>query len=135
MPRKVNEWRGKTPDTRAPPRVLLRVFQRVNGICHISGRKIMPGERWQAEHIVALINGGENRESNLAPALVGPHKEKTRRDLAEKKRVAKRAKSHVGVTRPAGEIKSRGFAPSAKPEREPLPVVNGLTGIARRYSG
>ncbi len=123
MARAVPEWIGKTDDSKPPPRVLLRIFQREGGVCHISGRKIAPGEMWQAEHKIALVNGGENRESNLFPALVGPHKEKTKRDLAEKSRVAARAKSHLGATRPKGQIKSRGFEKTERKhaDRAPLP--------------
>ena len=125
MARAVKEWIGKTDDTKPPPRVLLRIFAREDGRCHISGRKIQPGEKWQADHKIALINGGENRESNLYPALVGPHAEKTKADVAEKSRVADLAKRHIGARRPKQTIASapgslRG--PVKKHEgREPLP--------------
>ena len=42
MSRAVPEWIGKTPDTKVPPRVRLRVFEKHDGTCHISGRKIRP---------------------------------------------------------------------------------------------
>lgn len=59
-----------------------------------------------------------------------PITSKQRKVLA--KALAREAR-HVGVTRPAGDLKSRDFAPPAKPKREPLRVANGLTGIARQY--
>lgn len=105
--RSVPEWRGKTDDAKVPPRVRLRVFQRANGICHLSGRKIETGEVWHVEHIKALANGGEHRESNMAPALVAPHKAKTREDRREKARVDARAKSHAGITGPKAKIPQR----------------------------
>lgn len=108
MPRAVPEWVGKTPDSKPPPRVMLRIFQRENGLCHLSHRKIQPGEKWQADHKIALVNGGENRESNLFPALEGAHKEKTKTDVAEKSYVASRAKSHIGARRPKQPIKGGG---------------------------
>ena len=40
------------------------------------------------DHVRALINGGENRESNLAPILREKHREKTARDIDEKAKVA-----------------------------------------------
>jgi 5-methylcytosine-specific restriction protein A len=92
--RAVEEWVGKTDDTKAPPHVRLRIFQREDGRCHISGRKIMPGEPWDLEHKIALCNGGENRESNLFPALRDKHREKTAEDVAEKSDVATKAKKH-----------------------------------------
>jgi 5-methylcytosine-specific restriction protein A len=95
--RSVPEWIGKTPNSPVPPRVRLRVFQRHSGICHISGRKIRPGEPWQLEHVTALCNGGEHRESNMAPALVDKHREKTAEDVAQKSHVYIRARSHAGI--------------------------------------
>jgi hypothetical protein len=38
----------------------------------------LAGDKWQLDHIVALINGGEHRESNLAPILDAEHKAKTK---------------------------------------------------------
>ena len=107
MPRSVPEWIGKTPDTPAPPRVRLRVFERDKGMCHISGRKIAAGEKWELEHIIPLIQGGENREGNLAPALVKPHKEKTRQEVAQKAKEARVRQKHRGI-RPAGKKKLQG---------------------------
>lgn len=95
--RSVPEWIGKTADTPVPPRVLLRVFESYGGHCYLSGRKIKAGEQWDLEDIVALCNGGENRESNKAPALRDKHKEKTARDVAEKSLIARKRSKHVGV--------------------------------------
>lgn len=100
MTRPVPEWIGSSPDAAIPPRVRLRVFERHGGICHISGRKIAAGERWECDHIVALINGGEHRESNLAPALVDKHRAKTAADVAEKSRTARIRSKHIGIKKP-----------------------------------
>jgi 5-methylcytosine-specific restriction protein A len=97
MPREVEEWIGRTPDEAPPPRVRDRVFSRHDGICHRAKRKIRPGEPWQTDHIVAIINGGENRESNLAPILADKHKEKTAEDVAEKSRIYRKRAKHIGV--------------------------------------
>jgi 5-methylcytosine-specific restriction endonuclease McrA len=113
MSRSVPEWIGKTADSAIPPRVRARVFERAGGICHISGRKIMPGEPWDCDHIVALINGGENRESNLAPALRDRHREKTAADAREKADVARTRKKHLGIksrtSRPLAGSKASGW--------------------------
>ena len=95
MSRAVPEWIGKTPDSKVPDRVRLRIFDRYDGKCWLSGRKIRPGDLWDCDHIVALINGGEHREFNLAPALRDKHRKKTAEDVAEKaKTYAKRA-AHI----------------------------------------
>ena len=98
--RHVEEWIGKNDDTPAPPRVRARVFIRHDGVCHLSGRQIRPGEKWELEHIIALCNGGENRESNLAPALVLPHREKTKQDRRVKAKDDRVRKRHLGVKKP-----------------------------------
>lgn len=101
MSRSVPEWIGATPDTPVPDRVKVRVFARHEGYCHWSGKKIMPGDAWDTDHVIALINGGENRESNLAPILRGKaHKEKTARDVAIKGKTARVRKRHLGLKKP-----------------------------------
>lgn len=116
MSRSVPEWIGSSQDASVPPRVRVRVFERHNGICHISGRKIRPGELWECDHVVALINGGEHRESNLAPALKDKHREKTKEDVAEKAIVARKRAKSIGVANIRKRICSRGFSKAA-PQR------------------
>jgi 5-methylcytosine-specific restriction protein A len=94
--RSVPEWIGKSPDTPIPPRVKARVFLAHDGVCHISKRKIRAGELWECDHVRAVINGGENRESNLAPALKDKHREKTDDDVAEKSRINRIRLKHLG---------------------------------------
>lgn len=107
--RAVPEWIGKTDDTPVPPRVRLRVFERYGGRCYLSGRKIMSGDRWDVEHIKAISLGGENRESNLAPALTAPHKIKTRADRAAKKKADRIRKRHLGIKSPRKITRWRRF--------------------------
>lgn len=103
--RSVPEWIGATPDTPVPPRVKLRVFLAHGGRCHLTGRIIRPpADKWECDHVIALTNGGENRESNLAPALADAHREKTNRDVAEKAKTASLQMSHLGL-----KEKGRGF--------------------------
>lgn len=99
MPRSVPEWVGKSPDQKVPDRVRLRIFEREGGRCHVSGRKIMPGEPWELDHKIALINGGEHRESNLFPALRDKHRAKTAQDVAEKAVSAHKRKKHLGISK------------------------------------
>lgn len=117
MTRAVEEWIGKTDDSPIPPRVKLRVFQAHGGICHIAKRKIMPGEPWDAEHVKAIINGGENRESNLAPALRDKHPIKTAADMAEKARTYRKRKSNLGIKGRHRTIPGRRFNGDPIPAR------------------
>ncbi len=99
MSRSVAEWIGRTDDEPVPARVRLRVFERFGGICHISGRKITPADKWDCDHVVALCNGGAHRESNLAPALADKHREKTAADVAEKSKTARVRAKHLGIAK------------------------------------
>lgn len=100
--RSVPEWIGASPDAKVPDRVRLRIFERAGGVCHISGRKIAAGESWEIEHIKALCNGGEHRESNMAPALTDPHKGKTAQDRREKAAIDRKRKRHLGIRKTKG---------------------------------
>lgn len=100
MSREVLEWIGKNDDATIPPRVRLRVFERHGGVCHLSGQRIRAGDLWDVDHVVALVNGGSHRESNLAPALRDKHREKTKADVAEKSRVYRKRAKHLGVKKP-----------------------------------
>ena len=99
MSRSVAEWVGRTDDEPVPVRVRLRVFEAHGGICHISGRKITPADKWDCDHVVALCNGGAHRESNLAPALANKHREKTAADVAEKSKTARIRAKHLGIAK------------------------------------
>lgn len=102
MPRSVPEWIGATPDTPIPRRVKIRVFEREGGICYLSGRKIRPGDLWECDHRIALINRGENRESNLVPAIHNEHKRKTKDDLAKKSEFARKRGKAIGLRKKLG---------------------------------
>ena len=115
--RSTDEWIASHDDAKVPPRVRLRIYERANGVCHISGRKIQPGEAWETEHIVALCNGGQHKESNLAPALVLPHRKKTAADRALKAKTDRIKKGHLGIKRRKRTIPGRRFDGTPIPAR------------------
>lgn len=115
MSRTVEQWVGASDDSMPPPRVRLRIFQAHGGKCHRSGRKIRPGDKWALDHVLAIINGGKNIESNLAPILEDAHKEKTAEDLAIKSKTYRIAAKHNGTwPKSKAKIKSRGFETSRR---------------------
>jgi 5-methylcytosine-specific restriction protein A len=63
--REVPEWIGKTDDTPLPARVKLRIFDKYVGHCNDCGMRIAGGVLPAYDHIIALANGGENRENNF----------------------------------------------------------------------
>lgn len=100
--RSVKEWVGKTDDSKIPNLVRIRVFEKHHGTCYRSGLKIKPGDKWDLDHIIALANGGEHRESNLAPILRVPHREKTKEDRKVQSRIYKIKKRHLGLAKSRG---------------------------------
>jgi|ERR1700728_3509639 len=101
MTRSLPEWIGASDDAKVPSRVRLRIFERYDGRCQCGcNRKIATGESWQCDDRIALINGGERRESNLWPLLTEHHKVKTRKDVALKSHAYKRRASHYGARKP-----------------------------------
>ncbi len=116
MSRAVPEWIAKSDDEKIPARVRLRVWERHHGKCHLTGRKIMVGDQWDIDHVVALVNGGEHRESNLAPALRHAHRVKTAADVAEKAAARQRQAKHIGLRKSEpSRLRSRGFPKRPKP--------------------
>jgi 5-methylcytosine-specific restriction protein A len=118
MSRSVAEWVGKTDDSAIPPRIRLRVFEKDGGICQCGCEMVIfPGDKWETDHLVALINGGENREANLRTLLVKHHKLKTAQDVAEKAKVNRKKASHLGIKRRRRTIPGRKFNGEAIPAR------------------
>lgn len=97
MTRALPEWIGSTDDAMPPPRVRLRIFQAHGGRCYRSGRAIRAGDKWALDHVLAIINGGENRERNLAPILEESHKEKNEEDMDTKSKTYRMARNDAGL--------------------------------------
>lgn len=95
--RSVPEWIGETPDSPVPMRVRVRLYDRAKECCQECFRRLGPADRWQPDHIVALVNGGENRETNLRVICEWCHPEKTRRDVAEKSAIYQKRARHIGA--------------------------------------
>ena len=111
MTRKTPEWTGKTDDTPAPPRVKARIVLAQDGICACGcGVKLgTAGEGIDFDHDTALINGGENRESNLRALRRPCHAVKTKADVAEKAKVARVRSKHLGLAKPKRKMPYRKF--------------------------
>jgi len=103
--RSVPEWVGKHDDQKVPDRVRQRVFDREGGICHLTGEKIDPvRDEWDVDHKVALILGGEHRETNLFPAKREPHRRKTAVEMKVKAKIARTRKKHLGIDKPKSSL-------------------------------
>jgi 5-methylcytosine-specific restriction protein A len=122
--RSVEEWIGKTPDSMPPRTVRLRIFERHQGKDLFSSRKIMPGDKWELCHIIALEDGGENRESNLAPGLYAAHRKETGRENSQRATERNRRMAHLNIRKaPYKPIQS---APFAKREKRPRTLTKAM---------
>lgn len=124
MARKTEEWIGKNDDHRAPPRVRDRIVD-AHPNCHLCGTSVQ-GTKWDLDHVVALINGGENREGNLRPVHRKCHLAKTASDVKEKAKVAKVRGKHNGSIRPKQTIKGPGFPATDRSDRPSKSVLPPL---------
>ena len=111
--RAVEEWRGATPDAAIPARVKLRIWERCGGRCALSGRKIMPGDAHDYDHIIPLGLGGEHRETNLQLVSADAHKQKTRADVGMIAKAKRQGLKHRGLwPKSKTPLRSRGFPKS-----------------------
>lgn len=116
MSRQIPEWIGASDDVAIPQRVKLRIFQRFGGVCPSCTRKLQPG-KWAVDHVLALINGGQHRESNLQPLCTSPcHSAKTKTDVALKSKTYRRQLKAAGVKARKRTIPGRRF------NGEPIPA-------------
>lgn len=115
--REVPEWIGATDDAVIPPRVRLRVFTKHNGICPKCTRPLRP-KHWDCDHIVALANDGQHRESNLQPLCDSPcHSNKTKDDRRMQALTNKRRKTNAGIKSRRRSIPGRKFDGTPIPAR------------------
>lgn len=97
MSRSLPEWIGSSDDAAVPPRVRLRIFERYGKRCACGCGLEISYKAWELDHIVALCNGGQHRESNMHPLLTEHHKKKTRDDVAVKKYHYVRRLAYAGI--------------------------------------
>ena len=100
MSRTVEEWIASHDDQAIPARVKIRVFDRHNGCCVACTLPIVGKLRPAYDHTIAIINGGQHRETNLQLLCVPCHKVKTRADVAEQSVTARVRAKHLGIKKP-----------------------------------
>lgn len=59
-----------------------KIFLKANGICHLCGKQIRDGERWEISHPDALALGGSDDDADLRPAHERCHELQTKKDQA-----------------------------------------------------
>ena len=99
MSRSVPEWQGANDDTAIPPKVKLRIFDASRGLCAICRRAIRGRLLARYDHIIALVNGGHNRQSNVQLLCHECHDAKTKDDVAEKSALYNKRIKRMGFKR------------------------------------
>lgn len=108
--RSVPEWIAKNDNAKIPDRVKVRILERENFTCHLTGLKIDPlRDEYDFDHRLALILGGEHREANLFPALRSAHRRKTAVEMAVKSKIARVKKKHLGIAKPKSSLSNPRF--------------------------
>lgn len=96
-----------------------RIFAAHFGICGISGKKIGPDDAYEIEHRIPWAISFDDSDANLYPALVEPHKIKTKADvkaIAKCKRIEKKSDP---LTRKPSRMQSRGFQKGGPKQKIP----------------
>ena len=122
MSRSVPLWSSDNHDAAIPTRVRVRLFEAAGGRCAACQRKLGPGDKWQADHIVPLISGGMHSEANLQVLCDWCHKAKSLEDVAIKSKSARIRANHV-LPRQPSRLKSKGFPKSAPQRRASTPIT------------
>jgi 5-methylcytosine-specific restriction enzyme A len=98
--RELPEWIGATDDTAIPARVKIRIFDLSKGCCSVCTLQVAGKLRPAYDHVIAIVNGGANRENNLQLLCSPCHLLKTRGDVAEKSITARKRAKHLGIKKP-----------------------------------
>lgn len=109
MSRTVPEWKGRDDDQRVPDYVKDRIANRAELRCRTCGRTVGAKLRAEFDHVIPLILGGENRESNIQLLCSECHAGKTKLDVKLKAKVARVRKKHLGIKKPRTMTRWRKF--------------------------
>lgn len=104
MPRDVKEWTGRSDNTPPSRDCKLRILDRQQNKCALTGQEFRPGDVIEFDHITPLWMGGENREKNLQAVIGAAHKRKSKMEASVRTKVKSQKEKHL-----LGRAKSRGF--------------------------
>lgn len=128
MPRTVREWIGDSDDSVPPKSCKLRILDRQDRKCAITGKEFTAKDKPQFDHIVPLWLGGKNCESNLQAILGEPHKRKTKAEATVRGKVKANTAKHLLERKPKG----RPFPKPAKEAKPTKPPVQRKFDVFRR---
>lgn len=107
MPRSVPEWVASHPDQAIPASVKLRVWNRCDGKCALTGRRLRVGDAYDFDHIRPLSMGGQHAETNLQLVGKEAHKEKSSAETTVRAKADRTRAKHLGVWPKGQKIRGR----------------------------
>ena len=124
MSRTIPEWIGKNDDAMPPRTVFDRLWEKQGGKDAITGIEFTAADKVVRDHILPLIDGGKNRESNLQLITEETHKDKTADEATRRgkeRSVRAKARGYVTTDR-RSSFQSRGFPPAKPQHRATSPL-------------
>lgn len=97
MARSVPEWVGRTDDSMPGKNVRNRISLRTGDACAECKKAFGPTNRPHCDHVLALADGGENREGNLQMLCTDCHKAKTSLEAAARAKTRSIRSKHLGL--------------------------------------
>ena len=97
MARTVPEWVGRTDDSMPGKNVRDRISLRTGDACAECRKPFGPANRPHCDHIVALADEGENRESNLQMLCKQCHGAKTSAEATARAKTRAIRSKHLGL--------------------------------------
>ena len=138
MPRSLPEWIGKTDDAMPGKLVRDRLSRAQDDRCALPDcrQPFGPKRRAHCDHILALIDGGENRETNLQMICADCHKVKTSAEATARAKSRDIRAAHIMAPDSRSRLSGPGFRPSPKQRRASTPIEGKFEGdvLARRRS-
>jgi len=95
--RAVDEWIGKTDDSAIPTSVKLRIIERQNNKCAITGQTFRAGDNVHYDHISPIWLGGKNAESNLQAVIDSAHIAKTKTEATVRAKINRVKAKDLGI--------------------------------------
>lgn len=86
-----------TPRKPMSPLRRLKIFEDRKGVCCLCEQKIKAGDTWTIEHMRALGLGGEDDDSNCAPAHEACRRIKDKADVASIAKAKRIKAKHFGI--------------------------------------
>lgn len=115
MPRTVEEWIGRTDDTRPSKACQRRILDRQGNVCALTGLPFDDKHKPKFDHRIPLWMGGENRETNLqALRDEEAHKPKTAAEAKVRAKVNAVIDRRMGLKQTGRRLQG---APFPKPDK------------------